>query len=221
MCFGQEDCAMTPAQHETKTRLLDAALGVIRTKGYAATRVEDVCEAAGVTKGGFFHHFRSKEDLAVSAARHWSEVTGAFFAQAPYHQLQDPLDRLFGYLDFRKAILAGPLPEFTCLAGTMLQEVYATSPAIREACDASISGHATEVARDIALAKQRHAPDADFDPAGLALHTQAVLQGAFILAKARQGPDIAAETVDHLKRYIGFLFNRDSNGRMRDDHTTV
>ena len=211
---------MTPAaQHETKTKLLNAALGVIRGKGYAATRVEDVCEAAGVTKGGFFHHFRSKEDLAVSAARHWSDVTGQFFAAAPYHHLADPLDRVFGYLDFRRAILAGPVAEFTCLVGTMVQEAYATSPAIREACDASISGHASEVARDIAEAKQLYAPAATWDPASLALHTQAVLQGAFILAKAKQGPDIATETVDHLKRYIGFLFNRDSNGRPRDDHT--
>ena len=40
----------------------------------------------------------------------------------------------------------------------------------------------------------------------LALHTQAVLQGAFILAKANGGPEIAAESVDHLIRYLELLF---------------
>ncbi len=210
---------MSPeAHHGTKARLLNAAFAVIREKGYSAMRVEDICEAAGVTKGGFFHHFKSKEDLAVSAAKHWSEVTGQFFAAAPYHQYTDPLDRVLGYIDFRKAILRGSLPEFTCLAGTMVQEAYATHPAIREACDASISGHAAEVAKDIAAAKQLHAPDAAWTPESLALHTQAVIQGAFILAKAKQGPEIAADTIEHLKRYIELLFNRDSKGRMRDVH---
>ena len=192
-----------------KQKLLNAALGVIRAKGYAATRVEDVCEAAGLTKGGFFHHFKSKEDLAVSAANYWSEMTGGFFASAPYHQHADPLDRVMGYLDFRKAILKGSLPEFTCLVGTMVQEAYDSNPAIRDACDASISGHAAEVAKDIAEAKRLYAPDSEWTPESLALHTQAVIQGAFILAKAKQGPEIAAETIDHLKRYVSFLFNRE------------
>lgn len=70
-------------RHESKTRLLDAALRLIRTKGYSATRVEDICEAAGVTKGSFFHHFDSKEELALAAAGYWSEITSRLFAAAP------------------------------------------------------------------------------------------------------------------------------------------
>src|SRR3954452_17892940 len=94
-----------PAQASARDKLLDAALSLIRAKGYSATSVDDLCAAAGVTKGAFFHHFKSKEVLAVAAADHWSEKTGAFFAAAPYHQHKDPLERVLGYLDFRKAIL--------------------------------------------------------------------------------------------------------------------
>ncbi len=61
----------------TRSNLLDAALGVIRTKGYAATSVDDICARASLSKGAFFHHFSSKEDLAVAAANYWSETTGA------------------------------------------------------------------------------------------------------------------------------------------------
>jgi TetR/AcrR family transcriptional regulator, transcriptional repressor for nem operon len=197
---------------ESRAKLLDAGFKVIREKGYAAMRVEDICAEAGLTKGGFFHHFKGKEDFAVAAANYWSEMTGGFFAQAPYHQLPDPLDRVLGYVDFRKAILKGSVPEFTCLVGTMVQEAYATNPAIRDACDASISGHAATLETDIAEAKRLYVPDATWSPIGLALHTQAVIQGAFILAKAKQGPEIAADTIDHLRRYIELLFDRDSTG---------
>ena len=73
-------------QHDSKTRLLDASLQVIRAKGYAATTVDDICHEAGVTKGSFFHHFKSKDCLAVAVADHWSTLTEALFAAAPYHQ---------------------------------------------------------------------------------------------------------------------------------------
>ena len=176
------------AQHESKTKILDAALQVIRAKGYSATTIDDICLAAGLTKGSFFHHFKSKGELALAAAGHFAAMADGLFAKAPYRALDDPLDRLLAYVDFRKTILQGSLPEFTCLLGTMVQETFESHPAIREACDAHISAHAAEVAKDIAEAKRRYAPNAAWSAEGLGLYTQAVIQGAFILAKAMAAP---------------------------------
>ncbi len=201
---------MTVNFHPSKTKLLDAALQVIRAKGYSATRIEDVCAAAGVTKGSFFHHFKSKEDLALAAADYWSSTTAELFAGAPYHDHADPLDRVLSYVEFRKSLLQGTVEEFTCLVGTMVQEAFATDPAIRDACDASISGHAATLEDDIAAAMTLYGVKADWTAKSLALHTQAVLQGAFILAKAKGGPAVAIDSVDHLKRYIKLLFTADS-----------
>jgi TetR/AcrR family transcriptional repressor of nem operon len=198
------------ARHESKTKLLDAALHVIRAKGYTATRVEDVCEAAGLTKGSFFHHFKSKEELALAAAEHWNEVTSTAFLGAPYQALTDPLDRVLGYVDFRKTILQGDLAKFTCLVGTMVQEVYETHPELRAACEASISGHAATLEPDIAEAMRRYRVDgSQWTPRSLALYTQAVLQGSFVLAKAKGGSAVAGECIDHLRRYLEMLFVRD------------
>jgi TetR/AcrR family transcriptional regulator, transcriptional repressor for nem operon len=193
-------------QHESKTKLLDAALYVIRAKGYSATRVEDICEAACLTKGSFFHHFSSKEELALAAAEHFSSMAEGLFAQAPYRSLDDPLDRLLGYVDFRKAILQGELPEFTCLLGTMVQEAYETHPKIREACDRYIASHAHAVEADIAAAMASRALQSDWTAESLALYTQAVIQGSFILAKAQRNAAVSADCLDHLHRYIELLF---------------
>ena len=78
-------------KQDARAKLLDAALAVIRRKGYSAATVDELCAAAGVTKGAFFHHFKSKDALGVAAADHWSEMTGALFAAAPYHDHADPL----------------------------------------------------------------------------------------------------------------------------------
>jgi TetR/AcrR family transcriptional repressor of nem operon len=200
----------TPAQTRiapARQKLLDAALAVIREKGYVATTVDELCAHAGVAKGSFFHHFEGKEALAVAAANYWSVTTGALFADAPYHVHKDPLDRVLGYIDFRRALLTGDVPNFTCLVGTMVQEIYDTHPAIRDACGDSISSHAEKIETDIAEAMRERGIHGQWTAKSLALHTQAVLQGAFILAKAKGGADIAISSVDHLRRYIELLFN--------------
>lgn len=181
---------------------------VIRAKGYEATTIDDVCEAAGLTKGSFFHHFDSKEDLALAAADHFAAMADRAFAAAPYQRIRDPFDRLLAYVDFRGAILQGDLPDYTCLLGTMVQEVYDTHPAIRAACERHISAHAAAVARDVAEAKKRYARKARWNPESLALFTQAVIQGAFVLAKAKQGPEVATKCLRHLRRYLETQFDR-------------
>jgi TetR/AcrR family transcriptional regulator, transcriptional repressor for nem operon len=202
------DVAQVQRQHESKARLLDAALRVIRYKGYSAATIEDICQTAGLTKGSFFHHFKSKEELALAAAGHFAAMADSLFAQAPYRALPDPLDRLLGYVDFRRAILKGSLPEFTCLLGMMVQEAFDTHPAIRQVCDRHISAHAAEVAKDIAEAKLRYALDAAWSAESLGFYTQAVIQGAFILAKAKGGPEVAEECLGHLRRYLEMLFKQ-------------
>jgi len=189
-----------------REKLLEASLVLIREKGYAATSVDELCAEAGVTKGAFFHHFQSKDAFAVAAADRWSEVSRALFQTAPYHKHRDPLDRVLGYLDFRKALLKGEVAEFSCLAGTMVQEVYGTHAEIREACDACFSDHAATLEADIAEAMKVYGVRAKWSAQSLALYAQAVLQGAFILAKAKGGPNVAAASIDHLRRYVELLF---------------
>ena len=193
-------------KESVRTRLLEAALTSIRRKGYSATTVDELCAIAGVTKGGFFHHFKSKEALGVAAADYWSQMTGGLFANAPYHAPEDPLERVLAYIDFRSALIDGPIEEFTCLVGTMVQEAYGSSDAIRAACDASISGHAATLEADVEAAMEKYGRIEGVTASSLALHTQAVLQGGFILAKAKGGPEIAKESAAHLKRYITLLF---------------
>ena len=204
-----------PAQHESKTRLLDAALQVIRAKGYASTTVDDICRQASVTKGSFFHHFKSKDELALAAVEHWGTLTDAFFAAAPYHRPQDALQRLFGYVDFRVSIMNGELQEYTCLLGTLVQETYATHPDIRAACDKGMSTHIAALVRDIEAAKQHYAPDAPWSAESLGYFIQSVLQGAFIFAKAKQSADVAHQSLAHLRRYLETLFDQPLNAKRK------
>ncbi len=196
--------------HESKTKLLDALLHVVRAKGYAATRVEDVCAHAGLTKGSFFHHFKGKEDLALAAAARWEAQRSENFAAAPYHDAGDPLGRLIAYIEFRKAMLSGDLPEISCFAGTVVQEAYRTHPDVSAACARSITGHARTLEADIRAALRGHGIRATWTPESLAMYMMAVIQGGLILAKAQGNSEVAVESLDHLRRYVELLFDQTS-----------
>lgn len=191
---------------DARTKLLDVSLTLIRAKGYAATTLDDLCAAAGVTKGAFFHHFDSKEALAIAAATYWNEMTGAFFAAAPYHKHPDPLDRLLGYVDFRASILTGELHSYTCLLGTLVQETYASHPQIRAACEWGLSSHIAALLPDIEAAKRLYAPKAAWSAESLGVFIQSVLQGSFIFSKSNQSEEVARRNLAHLRSYLEFQF---------------
>lgn len=67
---------------------------------------------------------------------------------------------------------------------------------------------------DIADAMRKHGVRGNWTAKSLAYHIHAVIQGGFILAKATGGASVAAESLDHLRRYIDLLF-RDSSKRSR------
>jgi TetR/AcrR family transcriptional repressor of nem operon len=199
----------------TRDSLVGAAMDIVRKKGFAATSIDDLCRAAGVTKGGFFHHFASKEALAVFGAQQWTaRAQELIFTQASWTRIEDPLARVLAHIEFRLEMIDGPAEGFTCFVGTMVQESYATNDNIRAACDASITAYAERLAEDIQPAIDRYGIAHGVTALGLAFHVQAVLQGAFILAKAKGDPAIARDSVIHLKRYVEMLFgvSTDSGG---------
>lgn len=203
---------MTETPENSRTRLLAATIDLVRANGYAATRVEDICAAAGVTKGSFFHHFASKEELAIAAGQHWGERAMQMFGSAAYMQIADHLDRLLGYLRFRRGLLEGDIWEWSCYAGTAIQEIHETHPDIRDACAGGIEAHLAHLRLLIQLALVDY-PVPKLDPASLAIHMQGVIQGAFVMAKARQDRQAALDCIDHLHRYVELLFTQSTNKR--------
>src|SRR3546814_16363930 len=76
-----------------RAKLIAEAHTTVRKQGYSATTVDQICAAAGVTKGAFFRHFASKEDLAVAAAEGWTDRARPMFEMPPHVHLDDPLGR--------------------------------------------------------------------------------------------------------------------------------
>lgn len=192
---------------ETKRKLVDAGVKLMRARGYNATTVDDICSDAGVTKGGFFHYFKSKDDIAHAAVTKFFEDKAADYEAAPFRKLADPLDRVFGRLDYVKDSV-GPKDRVTkgCLIGVLAQELAFTNPEIRDICQDFFSRMVRDFSRDLAEAKGAHAPDTKFDPKGLAQLYVAIVQGSLMLAKIAGGNEVLQDNIEQFRSHLKFLF---------------
>ena len=197
-----------PRRGATDSRevLIGATIDLVRQKGYSATRIDDICTVSGLTKGGLFHYFSSKDELGIAAANVWRENANALLASADYHQHRSAAKRLLGYVDFRKSLIEGEIHEWSCYAGTTLQESYSSHPDVAGAAARAISENIDALVADATAALA----EAGRDPAQareIAAFTQTVIQGAFVVAKAEGGAEMAVSMLDHLRRYFELLFN--------------
>src|SRR5687768_7499332 len=90
----------TKSQTDTKQKLLNSAMRLMTSKGFKATTVDEICADAGLTKGSFFHYFDGKEDLAKATVKHFHEFQQCMFDGAEFRSVADPLERVYGRLEF-------------------------------------------------------------------------------------------------------------------------
>jgi TetR/AcrR family transcriptional repressor of nem operon len=201
------------ADAPTKEKLLDAAKSLLLTQGYAATTVDDICEAAGVTKGGFFHYFKSKEALAKTVLQRYCSTTAKQHKAACCDEA-DPVKRLFAYVDCMIKASQEPSTDKGCLLGTLAQEMSDTNPAIRTICAEAFKDWVGEIRTLLDGAKAaRAAPAVPFDSAGLAAYFVSTLEGAMLLGKTRQDMKIVGESLKHFRRYLESYFPSAAAGR--------
>jgi TetR/AcrR family transcriptional repressor of nem operon len=195
------------ADSRTREELLDAAQKLMLAKGFTATSVDEVCEAAGLTKGSFFHYFEGKEHLGRVVAQRYYASWQQISQSAPFRRKKDPLDRVLGSVDFFVAMSRAATWK-GCLLGTFIQELAETHPQIRSVCASCLCDLAQSLKQDLQEAKAKYAPHARWSPQSLAEHLIAVAQGATILAKARQDQKVFEECLGHFKEYLKCLFAR-------------
>ena len=119
-----------------RDKLVGVGTDLLRRNGYTATTVDEICSAAGLTKGAFFHHFPSKEALAAECLHQWPATMASLHRSAAYQSIDDPVEKVLASIDFIIEILKNPDVHKSCLAGTMVQEVSETNPVLRDAAQA-------------------------------------------------------------------------------------
>ncbi len=196
------------AESPTKEKLFDAARDLMMAKGFSATAVDEVCEQAGVSKGSFFHYFRSKEDLGFQLLERYTSARAKVVEEKMNAcGSEDALERIDAYLDCVLDLAEETGPK-GCLVGTFSQEISETYPELRELCAKIFEGKGNLFCRELEKAKHQYEPKIPFEPREMWDYFLSLMQGTMILVKVRQGKDVVAKNIEYFRQYLKSLFGK-------------
>ncbi len=198
---------------ETRKRILDAAQAMILSRGYAGMSLDALIGSLGLTKGAFFHHFRSKDDLAQTLIRRYSDEGVALFKNnlARARRLSDdPLQQFLIIIGLYEELfeqLTEPYPG--CLLASYVYELQQFTADMRDIINQEFIQSRTELGELIRRIIRKYPPRVAVDPVSLADGFMSVFEGAFILSKSLGEAQITVQQLRHYKTYIELLFGHD------------
>lgn len=188
----------------TRRKLIEASWALMLRRGFNATTVDDICAEAGVTKGSFFHHFKSKDDIALSALKAWGEFGRGMYAEA-WKEPGEPLEEIHRIFDIMEGITK-KLDPCVCLVGMMTQEMTGEHRGFRTVCDRELDLWTEMMRSRLRAAKEQLKPAVDFDPDDVAWFINSIWQGSVLIAKARQSTELIRTNLKLARDYVDSLF---------------
>jgi TetR/AcrR family transcriptional repressor of nem operon len=195
---------------DTRERILDAAESAVLDKGFAATSIDELIAAVGITKSGFFYHFRDKGELAkallVRYIERENELFGGLFRRAD--ELNE--DPLHGFLVALKmmAELVSDLPTGHpgCLVASYCYQDRLFDREIRELNASAMLGWRERFRERLELIAERYPPRIPVDLDDLADMLSVIADGGIILAKVVGDKEALPRQVLLYRDFIRMVF---------------
>jgi len=194
----------------TRSRILDAAQALILERGFAGVSVDALIKSLGLTKGAFFHHFRSKDELARTLIRRYADEGSELFRSNLARACRlsdDPVQRLLILVGLYEELfeqLTEPYPG--CLLASYVYELHQFGPEMRHVLNEEFLLSRHELGKLIRAAMELYPPRVAVDPVALADMFMSTFEGAFILSKSLEEAAITAQQLRLYKAFIEALF---------------
>ncbi|MFY9114227.1 MAG: TetR/AcrR family transcriptional regulator [Dethiobacteria bacterium] len=88
---------ITKKGQQTREKIFQAALGLIKERGYEQTKLVDICKAAGIASGTFYHHFASKQDILVEYVKEESRDLMNYYESLPKESYAEAFLQVMDY----------------------------------------------------------------------------------------------------------------------------
>lgn len=192
---------------ETRQKLITAAVGLMLQQGYAGTSVDQICSAAGLTKGSFFHYFDSKEAICRAAVDWWGEFGTALYDEAWKDPEMDPLEQLHRFFDIMIGFNERPDQACVCMVGMMSQELSGINPAMRELCETHLQKWVEPVIRVLRAAQEKHPVKIPFEPEEVAWFLNSLWQGSMLIGKTRLDQQMTISNLKLARAWVDHFFD--------------
>ncbi len=194
----------------TRERILDAAQGLILERGYGGVSVDQLIRTLGLTKGAFFHHFKSKSDLARTLINRYADEGVTLFEESLDRAKKlsdDPLQQFLILVGLYEEIFEGltePYPG--CLLASYVYELQQFDADILPIINKEFLLSRRELTKLIEQIADKYPPRIPFDAGALADMFMSTFEGAFVLSKSLHEPQITAQQLRLYKTLVAALF---------------
>ena len=193
----------------TRNRIMDIAQAMVLDVGLAGTSVEKVIEGAGVTKGTFFYHFKTKHDLAAALIERYADQDEHHFADAMLKAEQlarDPLQQLLIFVGLFIEMteqLEEPFPG--CLYASYCYQSGAISSQSMAQVERMMHFWRERLTEKVQAVIEQNQPRIPVETHQVADHVLTTFEGAFILSKVMKEPKLASEQLVQCRNYLELL----------------
>ena len=195
---------------DTKERILDSAQHLVMDRGFAATSVDDIIKATGLTKGAFFHHFPSKADLARALVQRYADEDLSVFDDLSARAdalTDDPLQRALLFLTlFEEFVEEMESPFPGCMFASYIYESRLFDTSVHELIAQALTKWQAHYERKFAELIAVRPPKTKVDAGELAEMAVCIIEGAFLIARANDDAPIIVRQSRNFRKYLQLLF---------------
>ena len=194
----------------TRKKIMDTAQQMVLEVGLSGTSIEKVIDKAGVTKGTFFYHFKTKHDLASALIERYAEEDRhhyADFMRKAEQLSRDPLQQLLIFVGLFIEMteqLEEPFPG--CLYAAYCYQSGAISPEVMAQVEQMMHFWRQRLSEKIEQAAALYPPKIPIETAAVADHVLTTFEGAFVLSKVMKEAKLASQQLIQCRNYLELLF---------------
>ena len=189
------------AKGTSKEKLVRAARKLMLAQGYPITSVDDILEAAGVSKGSFYHYFDSKEELALAAMHEFLADGAALMMDGPFRDIADPRKRSLAFLKHVESV-AMRLWDHGCLLVMFSVELAGTSPKVREETSAVLLDLIERVGSILRPLTKEGGGNILMTASAMANMYMAIIDGSLVYARATGDSSCIARNLKTFRQQI-------------------
>jgi TetR/AcrR family transcriptional repressor of nem operon len=189
----------------TRDRLVLESVRLFVEKGYAATSVDEICAAAGATKGAFFHHFSNKEEIGLESIDRYAGARFTAMKEGSETWPADPVERLYVLIDRLEEIAATRIGSRGCLLAIMAMELGIVNERFRLKCAEYLSSWAAYFNETCEAAFR--ARGARASGAEIAAYFVTLFEGSVVMARAHNDATVYARNFALFRRHVEMMLN--------------
>lgn len=195
---------------DTRERLLDAAEAAVLEKGFAGTSIDELIAAVGITKSGFFYHFKDKNELAkallVRYVERENEIFDSLFGRADQLN-EDPLHGFLVALKMLPETMADlPNGHPGCLVAAYCYQDRLFDKDVRDLNTESVLAWRQRFRTRLEQIAEKYPPRIAVDLDDLADMLSAIADGGIILSKAVHDPQALPRQVLLYRDFVRAVF---------------